>query len=65
MKTTFILFLFSGLFLFACSSTESTNAGSQQEVVATYACPMKCEGDKTYTSEGECPDCRMDLTLIE
>ena len=27
----------------------------------TYACPMKCEGDKTYEKAGDCPKCGMDL----
>lgn len=28
---------------------------------ATYACPMKCEGEKTYDKQGSCPKCKMDL----
>ena len=27
----------------------------------TFACPMKCEGDKTYEKEGQCPKCNMNL----
>lgn len=27
----------------------------------TYYCPMRCEGDKTYTSPGDCPVCGMAL----
>lgn len=27
----------------------------------TFACPMKCEGDKAYAKEGSCPKCKMDL----
>jgi len=30
--------------------------------VATYACAMKCEGDKTYAKAGDCPKCDMSLT---
>ena len=33
--------------------------GHQQAVF--YACPMKCEGDKTYKQAGRCPVCRMKL----
>ncbi len=33
--------------------------------MATYQCPMKCEGDKTYEEEGACPKCKMDLKKIE
>jgi multidrug efflux pump subunit AcrA (membrane-fusion protein) len=27
-----------------------------------YACPMRCEGDKTYDQPGVCPICNMNLT---
>ncbi|MGE5317050.1 MAG: copper-transporting P-type ATPase [Chloroflexota bacterium] len=30
-----------------------------------YACPMECEGDKTYKSEGTCPVCGMFLAPID
>lgn len=30
-----------------------------------YACPMKCEGDKTYDEAGSCPKCGMDLEAVE
>lgn len=33
--------------------------------MAVYQCPMKCEEDKTYTEEGACPVCKMDLKEIE
>jgi Cu(I)/Ag(I) efflux system membrane fusion protein len=26
-----------------------------------YACPMKCEGEKTYPAPGKCPVCGMNL----
>ncbi|MEZ4905742.1 MAG: efflux RND transporter periplasmic adaptor subunit [Spirosomataceae bacterium] len=29
-----------------------------------YACPMKCEGDKTYDKPGSCPVCGMDLAKV-
>lgn len=32
-------------------------------LAATYACPMHCEGDKTYSKPGNCPDCNMHLKL--
>ena len=32
---------------------------------ATYQCPMKCEGDKTYHKPGQCPTCKMDLKKVE
>ena len=31
----------------------------------SYYCPMKCEGQKTYTKPGSCPVCGMDLEKKE
>lgn len=42
------------------NSVEHNNMASK-----TYACPMKCEGDKTYDDPGQCPKCGMDLKAIE
>lgn len=33
-------------------------------IAKTYQCPMKCEGDKTYSAPGRCPKCGMDLKEI-
>jgi Cu(I)/Ag(I) efflux system membrane fusion protein len=30
-----------------------------------YACPMKCEGDKTYEKPGNCPVCNMKLQKVD
>lgn len=30
-----------------------------------YACPMECEGNKTYVAPGSCPICKMDVELVE
>ncbi len=30
-----------------------------------YQCPMKCEGHRTYTKEGSCPVCKMDLAPVD
>lgn len=30
-----------------------------------YACPMLCEGDKTYDKPGHCPVCGMNLKMME
>lgn len=35
---------------------------SQSEAI--YQCPMKCEGDKTYSQPGRCPVCGMNLTPV-
>lgn len=38
---------------------------SEQTKYSTYACPMQCEGEKTYTKPGQCPVCEMELTGVE
>jgi ABC-type oligopeptide transport system substrate-binding subunit len=44
--------------LISCSgSDESTEQSEKKE----YYCPMKCEDDKMYAEEGQCPVCKMDL----
>ena len=40
-------------------------SGEKHEAHASYQCPMKCEGEKTYDAEGKCPTCGMDLEEIE
>lgn len=66
------LFLFSALALTfsftACNddggrnNKDATESGQEQN--AEYQCPMKCEGDKTYSVPGECPVCNMELEKI-
>ena len=63
---------------YACSGSETNNEKTQTEQVnadtsskksneltATYQCPMKCEGEKTYAAAGACPECEMDLAKME
>lgn len=43
-------------------TTQQENTAPDTLTAATlYACPMKCEGDKTYDKPGTCPVCGMDL----
>lgn len=44
----------------ACNQKAKENKDS-----ITYQCPMQCEGDKTYTEEGSCPICKMDLKPVQ
>lgn len=55
-----ILLAFCSIMLMfnACS-----NGPTETSENAIYQCPMECEGDKTYTVEGSCPVCKMDLKL--
>jgi hypothetical protein len=58
------------LLFIACSGggnqSETEAAETQTEVTASkkYACPMQCEGDKTYETAGQCPVCKMDLEEV-
>lgn len=56
----FVLTMTSVLFLVA-----SCNQDSAPTEVQKYACPMECEGEKTYSAAGSCPVCKMDLELVE
>ena len=55
---------FLGAVMVNCSSEQSTE-NTEQVAETTYYCPMKCEGEKTYTEEGSCPTCGMDLVEVE
>lgn len=69
MKTIQVLFtatvIATGLSFTACNG--SSNQGDSHEhgegEAMAYHCPMECEGDKTYTEEGTCPVCGMDLVV--
>lgn len=66
-----VLFALPLTLLLACSGNQEKagNGESKPETTSTaeakkYACPMQCEGDKTYAQEGKCPVCKMDLQEI-
>ena len=44
-----------------CSKCGMDLIKSKKEMMKTYSCPMKCEGDKTYDKPGKCPVCGMNL----
>lgn len=44
---------------------EEIQEASEEMAIAVYQCPMKCEGDKTFTEEGSCSVCKMDLKEVE
>ena len=72
MKKVLVVICLTSL-LVACGKKEE----AKKEAVATpeakvsstagesYMCPMKCEGEKTYTQAGKCPSCKMDLAKID
>ena len=44
---------------FVACKKEATTTKNNKEVA--YQCPMKCEGEKTFTTQGSCAVCKMDL----
>ena len=70
MKTIRIILttaMISTIGLTACDSggNSGENHEHQETEAAVYHCPMECEGDKTYSEEGTCPKCGMELVLKE
>lgn len=67
MKTKILIAVLS-IGLFAVSTVKAQEKAKmkveQAEKVA-YACPMQCEGEKTYDKTGSCPKCKMDLKKAE
>jgi len=51
--------------LFITSCGENSNQNNTEVSQVTYACPMDCEDGKTYSEEGTCPVCGMDLKEVE
>lgn len=48
------------------AQVKSKTKSTKQKVETTmYACPMKCEGAKTYTKAGKCPTCGMPLEQVK
>ena len=43
---------------------DSIPASNQETVAAQYQCPMKCEGETSYTRAGNCKVCGMALEKI-
>jgi Cu2+-exporting ATPase len=52
------------LAVFAQDSTQQKSKMKTEQTVV-YACPMKCEGNKTYDKPGKCPKCGMNLKLVQ
>ena len=57
------------MFLFtACAGNnekaETAKTDAKATAAKTYACPMQCEGEKTYAAAGKCPVCKMELQEV-
>lgn len=71
MRITILIIAIATSIFTACNNSKSTTEKPKQLVVASdtakvkYQCPMKCEGDTAYTTEGKCPVCEMDLEKVK
>lgn len=63
MKTKILIAVLSiGLFTMSTvKAQEKPKMKVEQMEKTAFACPMKCEGEKTYDKAGSCPKCKMDL----
>lgn len=70
-KSIFIGLLIAGsslLFSTSCSNSSNDDMhhdDTEHMHTKEYACPMKCEGEKTYEEPGSCPKCGMELVEKE
>ncbi len=67
MKTKILIAVLSiGLFTMSTAKAqEKAKMKVEQTEKVAYACPMQCEGEKTYEKTGSCPTCKMDLKKVE
>ncbi|WP_456461686.1 SCO family protein [Lutibacter sp.] len=56
----YIILLFIVISTFTSCNTKQSN----KENIIAYQCPMKCEGEKTYSEPTSCSVCKMDLKLV-
>ena len=49
----------------AFASTQVDQKAAKESKKEEYACPMKCEGKKTYSKKGKCPACTMELKVVK
>ncbi|UAJ13154.1 heavy metal-binding domain-containing protein [Aquirufa lenticrescens] len=57
--------LVMGMFGAFASTTQADQKAAKESKKEEYACPMKCEGKKTYSKKGKCPACTMDLKVVK
>lgn len=73
MNKIFLAVIVAAAIFASCNSNNNSSNNNHTEhlVVASdtakvkYQCPMKCQGDTTYTTVGQCPVCSMDLEKLD
>lgn len=57
---------FMSISLTACKNETKEKTQLEEIAKVEYQCPMRCEGDKTYTDKDtKCPVCGMSLKKVE
>lgn len=59
------LTLIAAMVITSCKNENKDAEKTETVAMAEYQCPMKCEGDKTYTDkDAKCPVCGMGLKEV-
>jgi Cu(I)/Ag(I) efflux system membrane fusion protein len=62
----FVSLMFCMVVMFSCNRGQNEHDHSVDvSSEGSYVCPMRCEGDKTYSQPGTCPVCNMKLERLE
>lgn len=64
MKNVIIMMVTAISLLTIACKQQAEPAHDHSTEASAYACPMKCEGDKTYPAPGTCPVCKMALKPV-
>ncbi|MFT5238789.1 MAG: protein SCO1/2 [Flavobacteriaceae bacterium] len=65
-KVMFSIALIAAIAVIGCKNEVKDKTKTEEVALTEYQCPMKCEGDKTYTDKDvKCPVCGMGLTQME
>jgi hypothetical protein len=65
LVSTLVMGMFGAFASISQATQKATQKATQESKKEEYACPMKCEGKKTYSKKGKCPACTMDLKIVK
>lgn len=65
LKLNLIVLLMLTMNFAQSQEKEKAQMKQMQTEKTAFACPMHCEGEKTYDKAGSCPKCGMDLKKME
>lgn len=70
MKHIIFSVLIAAIASVSCNNPGSSTSNQKLTVASDtasvkYQCPMKCQNNTSYTTEGKCPVCEMDLEKLK